>query len=283
MSILEKQNHRESLAKLAALRLLYRHAKRMRGFGTVSVLVVALLGILASVIDSQWYNQTVPLVSLFLWFLDQEILRRREQAFKVEAAVIQEDFDCFVLDLPWPEYKGFARPTSDRIKQLEGKARKREGILEGLENWYGTDEIQDDSIHSKLRCQKASCWWDVNIRRKWGLILKVILVVVLFLVIGLAIIMKITVLQFVAIVASNIRILAWVLAEVREQKNAINRIERIHGILSSFGKEKPVSSSGIRSIQNEIFEHRRTNPPVPEWLYRLTRVDRELEMTRSEV
>lgn len=93
----------------------------------------------------------------------------------------------------------------------------------------------------------------------------------------------ITVAKLVAIAASNIRILAWVLAETKEQAKASNRIEQLHRILSSFCKEKPASPSDIRNIQNEIFEHRLTNPPVPEWLYRLTRVDREREMPRSEV
>lgn len=92
-----------------------------------------------------------------MWFVDQEILRRKEQAFKDEAATIQEDFDCFVLDLPWPVYKGIARPTSDRIRQLEVKARRREGLFTDLEDWYGTNAIQDDSTHAKIRCQQASC------------------------------------------------------------------------------------------------------------------------------
>ena len=225
MSIHERQNHPESLAKLAAQRFLYSRAKRIRSFAAVSILVVALLGILASVINSQWFNQIVPLVSLLLWFLDQEVLRRKEQALKAEAATIQEDFDCFVLDFPWPANKGIVRPTSDRIQQLEGRASKCGGLLEGLKNWYGTDLIRDDSVNSKIRCQQASCWWDVNLRRRWSLILKVTSWVFFMLIISLAMITGITVTKLVAIAASNIRVLAWVLAETREQAKATNHIE----------------------------------------------------------
>ncbi len=277
MNILEKQNHPESLVKLAAQRFLYRRAKRMRSFAAISILVVALLEISASVINSQWFSQIVPFVSLLLWFLDQEVLRRKEQELKTEAAAIQEDFDCFVLDLPWPVYKGIVRPTSDRIQQLAGKC---EGLPDGLENWYGTDLIRDEAVNSKIRCQQASCWWDVNLRRQWSLILKVTWWVFFFLIIYLAMITGITVAKFVAIAASNIRVLSWVRAETREQAKATNHIEHIHRFLSDFCTEKPPSPSDVRNVQDEIFEHRRSNPPVPECLYWLTRDDREFEMDR---
>ena len=41
---------------------------------------------------------------------------------KEEAAAMQEDFDCFVLDMPWPEHLGVARPTRDRVEELTRRA-----------------------------------------------------------------------------------------------------------------------------------------------------------------
>ena len=112
MSIQEKQNHPESLAKLAAQRLLYQRAKWMRNIGMALILLIAIGGLAASVMENQSFGHFFPLIALAMWFVDQQVLKRKEIAFKTEAATIQEDFDCFVLDLPWPSHKGSSVPRS---------------------------------------------------------------------------------------------------------------------------------------------------------------------------
>ena len=51
MSIQERQNRPESLALLAAQRLLYRRAKKMRAIGVVLVALIAVLGLSAASLD----------------------------------------------------------------------------------------------------------------------------------------------------------------------------------------------------------------------------------------
>ena len=50
-------------------------------------------------------------------------------------------------------------------------------------------------------------------------------------------------------------------------REAIRRIDGIHYYLSDLSEEESISPANIRSIQDEIFEHRRSNPPVPDWFY----------------
>ena len=277
MSIQERQNQPESLAKLAAQRLMYWRAKWMRNIGMVLILIVAILGLAASIVEDQGFSYFVSLVALITWFFDQQVLKRKESASKREAATIQEDFDCFVLDLPWPAHKGIQRPTLDRIKQLASKARSKPKVSEKLDNWYTPDAIPEDPILSKIHCQRMNCWWDVNLRCGWSKVLKVSFWIFAVSVLCLSVVTGITVAKLAAIIASNIRILAWGRSEIKEQAEAIERIDGIHRYLSNFSDKKPPSPSDIRKIQDEIFEHRRSNPPVPDRFYWRKRDSQERE------
>ena len=61
---------------------------------------------------------------VLLWFIDQVLLVPCVGRKKEEAAAVQEDFDCFVLDIPWSEHmSAWLRPTRDRVEELTIAAR----------------------------------------------------------------------------------------------------------------------------------------------------------------
>lgn len=280
MSIQDKQNQPESLAKLAAQRLLYRYSKRVRNLSVTVVVLVGASAVAISIAESQTATYAITVTILASWLLDELFLKRLETAFKTEGATIQEDFDCFVLDLPWPAHKGIQRSTPDRVKQLETVAKNTPRVAEKLENWYTPDGIPHNPILAKIHCQRMNCWWDVNLRRRWTMALKIIswsLVILAFL---LAIVTEITVAKLVALIASSIRILAWGICEIKAQSATIKRIKRIHGYISELLSKASLNSSDIRGVQDEIFEHRRSSPPVPDWFYWRGRDAQELEASK---
>ena len=281
MSIQEKQNLPESLEKLAAQHLLYGCAKKVRNMSILLILLVAIMGLIASVTEKQGFLQYVPVLTLLIWFLDQQFLKKRESEHKTEAATIQEDFDCFVLDLPWPSHKGLRRPTPDRVRQLAVAVAGKSEVLEKLKNWYPPETIPEDPILSRVRCQRMNCWWDVNLRRRWSAVLKWSFWIFTVLLLFLSIVTGITVFKLVAVIASNIRILAWGLGEINDQDEAVARVDRIHRYISNLCGQDEISLNDVRRIQDEIFEHRRLNPPVPDWFYWFGRDRQESEAVNS--
>ena len=280
MSIQEKQNCPESLTKLAAQRQLYHRAKRVRNLGVFLVSLVGILVIAVFVTRNETFSQFVALVAMFTWFLDQSVLKTWESALKKEAATIQEEFDCFVLDLPWPEHKGINHPTPDRIQQLASATSNALSGSDKLRDWYTPDAIPNEPDRARVHCQRMNCWWDVNLRGKWKTFLGFGSWCFVMLTVLVAMITGLTVAEVIALTLSNLRILAWGLSEIREQSAAIERIKRMHRYLSSFSSEKQISPSEIRHIQDEIFEHRCSNPPVPNWFYWWSRDDQELEAAK---
>ena len=281
MSIQSKQNSPESLARLAAQRFLYRRAKVVRIVGLGLIIVIAILGLVASVVEYRGFIQFIPHIVLITWFVDQCVLKRMECALKTEAATIREYFDCYVFGLPWPHHKGIVRPTDDRVNQLARLAESVPKLTNELSDWYTPNTIPDDPILAVIHCQRMNCWYDVTLRQKWIRVLKVLFWILAGLVLSLSALTGITVAKLTAIIASNIRLLAWGLGEVENQGAAISRIKGIHRMLSDLTEKRPFPKTDLRYLQDEIFEFRRSNPPVPDWFYWLKRNRQEVESAVS--
>ena len=280
MSIQEKQNTPESLTKLVAKGVLYRRAKWVRNLSFLLVALVGILVISVLAVENATFSHVVTLFALATWFLDQIVLKSWESALKKEAATIQEEFDCFVLDLSWPEHKGIDHPTDDRIKHLAAIPGNKSKVNDNLRNWYTPKAIPDDPALAKVRCQRMNCWWDVNLRRKWKTGLIVVGCFFVMLTILVAVVTGTLVAELITLVTSNLRILAWGIGEIQAQSAAIEHVDRIHRYLSTFSDEKRPSEFNVRSVQDEIFEHRHSNPPVPDWLYWRGRDVQELEAAK---
>ncbi len=282
MSIQDRQNRPEALQKLKAVTFLYHRAKLARNLGFSLVIFVGMLVIVMFITKNETFNHFVAFVAIFTWFLDQIVLKAWESTLKKEAATIQEEFDCFVLDLPWAEHKGINHPTLDRIKQLSIKASNIPKICAKLKDWYIPNAIPDKPDRARVHCQQMNCWWDVQLRRKWKTFLRIAFWCFVSLTLLVSVVTGLTVAKLIALAASNLRVLAWGINELREQSAAIDHINGLHRYLSSFTSEEPISSSVSRYIQDEIFEHRRSNPPVPNWFYRLNRDSQELEAGKPQ-
>ena len=134
MSIQQRQNLPESLDKLAAQRLLYRRAKLVRNVGMLMVLGIAVLALVGAVLQNKDFSYGVTVAALVTLFFDQFILKEIEGKAKAEATSILEDFDCAVLDIPWPAHKRVKQPTRERVRQLTDQAHKNPKTVKNLED-----------------------------------------------------------------------------------------------------------------------------------------------------
>ena len=283
MRIAYRQNQQDALRRLAAQRLLYRRAKIASGIGVALVLLVAVLGFVAMALDDPALSRVVPLATLVLWFVDQHLLKRREIALVHEAAAIQEDFDCYVLDLPWPEQKGIQRPTGDRVRQLALAGKGDAFAPNKLKDWYSPSAIPEDSLLGALHCQRMSAWWDSTLRVQWKTLLKGMIWILLLASAVVAVLRDVSVASLVAMGASNVRVFAWVVGEIDKQKWAIVRAKGAHSFLSTFSPEVRPSECDLRRVQDEILELRRSSPLIPEWFYCWRREGQQAEAAAAQV
>lgn len=268
MSVRERQNEQRSLDRLVAQRFRYRQAKVVECWRLAAVLAVAalLLGGLAA--DGGIFGQAATVVVVLLWFIDQVFLVRCAGRMKAEAAAIQEDFDCYVLGIPWPEHGEAKQPTQDRVDELATKGYEIEAVRKGLDDWYGGDDIPADPLAAQLHCQRANCRWDARQRREWVSLVVGVVAVTVAGGLTVAALTGVTVLAVVLATAAGLRLLAWLWMEVRTQSDAKKRMESLHAYLSRPTVQTgQMTSCDIRLVQTAIFENRRSGPTVPEWFY----------------
>ena len=277
MNIQYRQNQPEALNRLAAQRVLYRRAKITHIVGAGAVIAVALLGFVAAVLDSAAFSRFVPLIAVSLWLVDQHIIRRRTAALTQEAAEIQEDFDCHVLQLSWPKHKSVRRPTEDRVRQLAVQAERKESIVGNLRDWYTGSDACEDPLLSTVHCQRLNSWWDCTLRSEWNGVLKVLLWTLVVTAACVAVWLDVTFVSLVAMAASNIRVVAWILAEIDNQERAIRRARAIHAFLSTFSADVRPARCDVERVQDEILELRRSSPIVPDRFYRWKREAQQAE------
>ena len=134
--------------------------------GDVSIGRCVGLLLLGLAVEAELYSQLATMIIVALWFFDQAVLVRWADGRKEEAAAIQEDFDCVVLDLPWPEHSGVERPTDDRVKELVRMSGGRESRKK-LADWYSEDDIPLEATAARLYCQTTNCRWDGRLRKEW--------------------------------------------------------------------------------------------------------------------
>ena len=276
MSVRERQNEQRSLDRLVAQRFLYRKAKTMENSRLLLVVVVAGLLLWGLASEGGLFSQIATIIVVALWFVDQVVLVRCVSGMKQEAARIQEDFDCFVLDIPWPEHRGAERPTQDRVNELARKGSKLVAVKEALDNWYGSENIPADPLAARLHCQRANCRWDGRLRKEWIGFVSCVTVVLGGVALGVAALNGVSLLEVILAVAAGLRLFAWILIEQGAQSAAKKRMESLHGYLSRAGTQAGlITLCDVRLVQAAIFDHRRACPTVPDWFYRFRRKKHE--------
>lgn len=138
--ITRRQNEQISLKLLAAQRRLYIDEKLLFGWQLSLALLNAIIGALIALLPAM--NNSVICAGLLVTVINESlglfIGKKRKQA-----ACIQEQFDCYVLDLPWNDlHVGPAEPP-ETIERVSKRYTPR--LDAPLENWYLASFI---SFHS---------------------------------------------------------------------------------------------------------------------------------------
>ena len=267
-----RQNSDWSLDRLAAQRFLYGQAKSVEGLRLVLILLVGVLLLVGLAVTAELFSEWATMAVVLLWFIDQVALVPRVGRKREEAAAIQQDFDCYVLDIAWPDHLGVARPTEDRVRVLTNRAQAAGVAREGLTDWYGPDNVPVGPVEARLHCQRVNCHWDSRLREEWIRVVWLTVAALVLAGVAVGVAMETTLLEVVLGVAAVIRLLAWLLLEQRAQSVARNRMDNLHRYLSRAEADGgPTTMSEVRLVQAAIFEHRRSCPTVPDWYYWMRR------------
>ena len=287
-TIPQEQITQKQLERLAAQRQLYSDAKRIQAvLITLSVPCVIVLTLLAAVFPKlQVY---VAFWGILVTLLDIVIFTPRQKSLQGKAAKIQQLFDCDVLQIDWSKLNSGNRPEPEVVVEASARHKRIDPNYSKLQNWYPVSVGQLPIHLARLICQRSNCWWDAALRRRYavlGIVTIVALTVIVFLVglIGGLTLEKF----FLVVLAPLIPTVVFGIRQYIEHTEAAARLDRLRE------RSEELCSQAMRGrltlqevteesykLQNEIYDNRRRNPMIFNWIYRRLRRQQEEQMNRG--
>jgi len=287
-TIPQEQLIQKQIERLAAQRQIYSDAKSIQSvLITLSVPCVIVLTLLAAVFPKlQVY---VAFWGIFVTILDIVIFTPRQKLLQEKAAKIQQLFDCDVLQMDWSKLNSGNRPEPEAIVEASSRHKNIDPNFSKLQNWYPVSVCQLPIHLARLICQRSNCWWDAELRRRYavlGIVTIVGLTVIVFLVglIGGLTLEKF----FLVVLAPLIPAVVLGIRQHIEHTEAAVRLdklkERSEGLWNQAIRRRLTSQEVTEEsykLQNEIYDNRRRNPLIFNWIYSRLRKQQEEQMNRG--
>lgn len=283
-NIFNRQNEKGNIELLVAQRFLYTRSKRyflIRMFGS---LFFAIFGpILITSKDNLGFY--LSFVAVFYLIAEIFILKRLETAKKEDATKIQEFYDTKVLDIEWNDVAAGEKPTPENIQNALKKFPNG-AYPNSLFNWYFNKDYNIPATFGQLLCQRSNVSWDSNLRRNYAYTLTAILILIVITCACLAIHFSTSTGMSFYFLASILPLFIFLLEQIIDNIECSQRLERLRektdSLLEKFNSDRTSTmTTEIRSLQNEIFHHRKSSPLILDWIYNKLRNNHQKQMVFS--
>ncbi len=279
----KRQVEPRMLNLLRARTLIYRRAKNVQAAGLVISLVFPIVGLIVSalLLPSKPF---IAFAALMFSFLEVLLLDRWHRAQLKNAAKLQEDFDCTVLEMDWNAFLVGSRIDpedvfADACKKLSDKDEQR------LINWYPL-AVKELPLHlARLVCQRTNLWYDSALRKRYRRVLLTGCVVLIAVAGFASLAIDHTMTTFVlSTLAPMTPVMIWALREGNRQAATIELLDRLNDEVkklwdrSRSGAAEQEISMRSRELQDAIFNHRASSPLIFDWVYSLLRRQMEERM-----
>ncbi|VXC04778.1 S-4TM family putative pore-forming effector [Massilia sp. 9I] len=280
-NIVELENKPAAIKQLAAQAALYSTAKTLFSLQLIlSVPVVIGVAFLALALDKEWFclqkrdiSAYVGAFGMCLALLDTLLLNPLISYLRGKGATIQQSFDSAVLALAWNDISYGKRPDQEDI---EFWAKRNEKLVAAgkFSNWYRPEVRDLPADAARLVCQRANCWWDMQLRRRYNICIGIVGVLLFASLIGISLALDVTTTTFFSLViAPFLPFVATAPKLVLDNREAISRLEAMKAAVEdswSQALQHPydpaVFAPSSQSIQGGIFNNRSQSPLIFDWL-----------------
>jgi len=275
MSINERQNNELNLKRLAAQRQLYSDAKKMMHIQfAISGMAVILFAIIGNIVSKE-YAVYITVLSILCVLFDELFLTKRIEDLRLNAAIIQEDFDCDALQIPINYIKNSHGTMLEIIQENSKKYLSKYKNFDLLVNWYPGMETADIK-YGRIICQSTNCWWNQKLREKYSNFLIISTAIVFIILLLIALFNDITLNGFIMSVISPILPGGVLVYKIdRDNKKAIHNLNDMKSKLDDIIEKLKSKDSypddklqnDIRCLQDMIFDNRSVSPLIPDRFY----------------
>lgn len=284
MNINKEQNKPENIQMLAAQRYLYSKSKTIIGLQLILAVPIALITTLIGIFHSD-FKSYISIWGIIVSILDIFVLTNLQKSLRQHAAQIQELFDHNVLGLKWNKLKIGDKPDFEYIYE---QSQLDNNINEKLKNWYPQCVNQVPHHLGTIICQRANLWWDGKQRKHYSLFIKLLLVLITIILIVIGFCNNESIPSFfiyLIVPMSPTYIQGY--RQFTEHDAAVKRLEQLKNHSNKLW-EDALNGANIeslraesRNLQDEIFDCRKRNPPVFDFIFNRFRDSNEVQMNLS--
>jgi SMODS-associating 4TM effector domain len=281
--IANKQNEDGLLALLRARRRIYGAAKMFQGTAVLGTLALPVISLAAAAFIPQ-AKLYIAAIALFFGVVDLVVIDRLQKGWMKVAAKLQESFDCEVLSMDPNEFLvGASVDPEEAFRWYSAKLTDEDE--KRLRDWYPVAVARLPLHVGRILCQRENLLYDGNVRRFYGRLLQVGVLVVLACLFGYTIASG----QSMANLLLTVFIPAmpavnWALREFFRQRDTIETLERLKSESEKLWKkaiqgiDETEAAERSRELQDAIYTHRVSSPLVFDFLYLFRRNDLEAQM-----
>jgi len=280
------QNEEEAIKLLRARTQVYASASKMM---VLQLLLTVVFPVASAVLAIVWpgLRASVAAASLAIVIVDPLVLDHRYKMLMKRAAKIAEQFDCTVLGLPWDQFTVGDRVEAEDIHTAAGDYAKRHDDTKLL-HWY-PESVGAAPLHlARIICQRTNLRYDSQLRRSYGVIIKVVALILFGGLFVSALVQNLSVADWVLSMTPATPVLAWAIREYYRQRDTAVLLEDLlkearklwaRALAGQCDADECLHRS--REFQNAIYTRRATSPLILPLLYRLKRSRLEDEMNEG--
>jgi SMODS-associating 4TM effector domain len=281
--ISSKQNENGLITFLRARRRIYRQAKRYQGAVVLATLSLPVI----SLVVATYLPQAKPYIAalaLFFGVVDLFVFDRLQKGWMKTAAKLQESFDCEVLSMDHNDFLVGPQVDPEEIFSL-ASAKLADEDEQKLRDWYPVAVARVPLHVGRILCQRENLLYDSNVRRFYGRLLQVgVLVVIAGLFIYAIACGRSMAESLLTVFVPAVPAVNWALREFLRQRDTVETLERLKSeseklwkrAIQGMGEVEAAERS--RELQDAIYAHRVSSPLVFDFLYLFRRNDLEAQM-----
>lgn len=277
-----RQNEPQFMQLLRARSETYRQATRILIIQMIVTVVVPVVSAVIGLIfpDVRPYVATIAIA---VTLIDIAVLDRTMKRRLKTAALICEEFDCKLLEIPWNRFAAGKRPEHETITSAE---RDWPHGDDKLLNWYPAAVGLAPMHLARIVCQRTNLWYDAMLRERYGNLLLIAAGVIVIGLISAGLAANLPFGDFVVtIFAPCAPLLSWALRDAfkqrdaaEAQKTARSEAEALWDMAISGGCAENECAGLSREFQNTIFQRRVANPLIFPFVYNRLRPGMEVDM-----
>ncbi len=274
MDFSEKQNRPDMIALLCARKTLAGQVKNAQGVFLLLTIALAVAAFACGSLSNST-RALIALAGIGLTLAEAFWLDPWQRQRIKTTAILQEQFDCDLLGIPWNAFTVGARVSHEDVQSLssaiDASCRETE-----FKDWYAPAAGNAQAHVTALVCQRSNLWYDGAQRAYYRAGLCVLLAMVVVAYLASLVATGVNMASAVLYAAPLIPFLTWSAKEIVRQKATIetvshlkDEIEKVWRCLADIQYND--LRQRIRELQDAIYSHRASSPLIFDWVYLILR------------